>query len=126
MSRTEDNLSAWFGLAVIVAVVVLIGCTFTGCNADYSDGQRAGELRKFSRKGVMTKSWEGTLLLSDGYVRRSDGSGSPDVWAFSVTDEAVARELEGKVGSRVSVDYRQWLVRPVFKQDSGYTVVKVK
>jgi hypothetical protein len=111
--------------------IVLVGATLLatmrGCNPDFSDGQRSGELRKISRKGIVNKSWEGQLLLSNGYVRNKDGSGGPDVWAFSVTDPDVAEKLNAMPdGAKVTLTYRQWFMRPWSTQDSSYTVVGVK
>jgi hypothetical protein len=49
---------------------------FSGCSHNYSDGYRVGYVRKFSRKGLIWKSWEGELLLG-GVV--STGGKSPEI-----------------------------------------------
>lgn len=127
MKKNDSTAGCFAVIALGLLIAWGLAGTLGGCNPDYSDGQRSGELRKFSRKGVFVKSWEGELLLSQGYVRRSDGSGHPDIWKFSVQDEAVAKRIQALPPStKVTVEYRQWLIRPVFRQDSDYTAVGVK
>lgn len=84
----------------------------------YSEGWREGRLQKLARKGVLSRTWEGELAL-DGFRLRGDAGGN--VWAFSVTDEAVRAELERLgVGSRVKVRYRERIVYDPLRQESGY------
>ena len=64
----------------------------------YSEGDRGGVLQKFSSKGWICKTWEGELAL---YVVPGM---APEIWAFSVRDEALARQLGGFVGERVHGD----------------------
>lgn len=112
-------------LAIIVTICIGLAMLFTahGCGEGYSEGERFGQLRKFSHKGLMMKSWEGELLLSNGYIRKADGSGGPDVWAFSVTDEKIARMLEAvPANATVTVKYRQWAIKPI-SQDTSYCAV---
>lgn len=123
-----DNDKAVGCLSVIAICLLGLAMLFTskGCVPDYSNGERSGQLRKFSRKGMFMKSWEGELLLSNGYVRNSNGQGSPDIWTFSVTDENVAKELEkADPDQRITLRYRQWLIGPM-SQDTKYTVVAKK
>jgi len=67
----------------------------------YSEGERAGVLQKFSRKGWVCKTYEGELAL---YVV---GGVSPQIWYFSTRDEALAKQLFTVVGQRVQVHYTE-------------------
>ena len=53
----------------------------------YSEGDRAGYLQKFSKKGWLCKTWEGEILLS------SMPGAIPERFAFSVRDDQVAKDL---------------------------------
>src|SRR5215212_166016 len=53
----------------------------------YSEGERAGVLQKFSKRGWVCKTYEGELAL---YIV---GGMSPQIWHFSVRDPAVAERL---------------------------------
>jgi hypothetical protein len=67
----------------------------------YSDGERVGVLQKLSRKGWLCKTYEGELAL---YVVSGV---SPQIFAFSVRDAAVAERLNASLGKRVRVHYTE-------------------
>ena len=68
---------------------------------DYSEGERAGYVQKFSRKGWICKTWEGELAMVNlpGAL--------PEIFRFSVRDEAVARRLNDSMGQRLTLHYEQ-------------------
>jgi hypothetical protein len=65
----------------------------------YSNGERAGYVQKFSRKGWVCKTWEGELAMATlpGTI--------PQVFAFTVRDDAVAQQIKQTMGQRVSIAY---------------------
>lgn len=67
----------------------------------YSEGERAGFLQKFSKKGWICKTWEGEILLS------SMPGAIPERFAFSVRDDQVAKDLMAATGKRVILTYAQ-------------------
>jgi hypothetical protein len=67
----------------------------------YSEGERAGVLQKFSKRGWICKTYEGELAQ---YVV---GGIAPQIWYFSVRDDAVADQLARAVGQQVRVHYRE-------------------
>ena len=87
------------GLAAIVLVAAL--WTWFTLSWSYSDGERAGVLQKFSRKGWVCKTYEGELAL---YIV---GGVAPEIWAFSVRDKAVVDQLNAMVGERVRLHYTE-------------------
>jgi hypothetical protein len=87
------------GLAAVVLVAVL--WTWFTLSWSYSDGERAGVLQKFSRKGWVCKTYEGELAL---YIV---GGVAPEIWAFSVRDRAVVDQLNAMVGERVRLHYTE-------------------
>ena len=68
---------------------------------DYSDGDRAGVLQKFSRKGWICKTWEGELAQ---YVVPGL---SPQIWQFTVRDAKVAAQLTNHLGEKLQLHYRE-------------------
>jgi hypothetical protein len=87
---------------VIVAAVALFAAyTWVTLHMSYSDGERAGFLQKFSRKGWICKTWEGEILLS------SMPGAIPERFEFSVRDDLVARQLMDAMGKRVQLTYSQ-------------------
>ena len=67
----------------------------------YSDGERAGVLQKFSRKGWVCKTWEGELAMT------TVPGVAPELWQFTVRDDQVARHINGALGKRVTLHYRE-------------------
>src|SRR5499433_933800 len=80
-----------FGLfLVLFLLVVLGGCALYAWGAlhwSYSDGERAGFVQKFSRKGWICKTWEGELAMVN-----LPGT-MPELFRFSVRDDAVAQRI---------------------------------
>ena len=87
--------------AVLLALVVGGLWTWFSLSWAYSEGQRAGILQKFSRKGWLCKTYEGELAL---YVV---GGVAPQIWDFSTRDPKVAEELLKAVGQQVQVHYTE-------------------
>src|SRR5690242_21330151 len=83
----------------IAAVALFAAYTWVTLKISYSDGERAGFLQKFSRKGWICKTWEGEILLT------SMPGAIPERFEFSVRDDAVARQLMDAMGKRVKLSY---------------------
>jgi len=88
----------WGALATVV-LVPLYFLTALGWN--YSTGERAGWVQKFSHKGWLCKTWEGELALV------SMPGATQEKFLFTVRDEAVAQEINRAMGKRVSLHYEQ-------------------
>jgi hypothetical protein len=86
---------------VIAALAVFAAYTWVTLSYSYSDGERAGYLQKFSRKGWICKTWEGEILLS------SMPGAIPERFEFSVRDDLVAKQLLEAMGKRVQLTYAQ-------------------
>lgn len=88
------------GLLIIPLVLftLYVGLAFTW---SYSEGERAGILQKFSRRGWFCKTYEGELAMSivPGVT--------PTIWEFSVKDDAVAPRLSAALGKRVVLHYSE-------------------
>lgn len=87
----------------LVALISLIGggWAFITLHYTYSAGERAGYIQKISRKGWICKTWEGELAMAN-----LPGA-MPQIFTFTVRDEAVAHEIEQHAGQQVSLSYEQ-------------------
>ena len=94
-----------FGKIGLILLVVLILApilwTWFSLSWAYSEGERAGVLQKFSKKGWICKTYEGELAL---YIV---GGVAPQIWYFSTRDEDLARELSQAVGQQISLHYTE-------------------
>ena len=87
---------------VIGALLVLLTLyTWFTLSWSYSEGERAGYLQKFSKKGWLCKTWEGEMLLS------SMPGAIPERFEFSVRNDAIANQLMAATGKRVVLTYAQ-------------------
>lgn len=90
-------------LLVTVGVLVLLLTLYTlfTLHWSYAEGERAGILQKFSRKGWVFKTYEGELAMSivPGVT--------PTIWNFSVRDRDVAERLSAALGKRAVLHYTE-------------------
>ncbi|HEV7594356.1 MAG TPA: hypothetical protein VGO33_05105 [Gemmatimonadaceae bacterium] len=82
--------------AVIVALWIWVSLGYT-----YSSGERAGYVQKISKKGWICKTWEGELAMAN-----LPGS-MPQIFAFTVRNDSIARVIEQNAGKQVSLSYDQ-------------------
>lgn len=91
----------------------------------YSDGNRYGLLQKFSRRGTAFKTYEGELILSS--VRSNVNTPiASEKFFFSVTDEAVAQQLNNLQGRNITVHYKEKNSAAFWRGDSPYIVDSVR
>ena len=90
-------------LALVLLTPVLLVALYTvvALSWSYSEGQRAGYLQKFSKKGWLCKTWEGELALS------TVPGVAPTMWNFTVRKEATARQINLALGRRVLMYYQE-------------------
>ena len=98
---TQKRFSLIFLALLAAAIAAFALYTWFTLSWSYSDGERAGFLQKFSRKGWLCKTWEGEILLS------SMPGAIPERFTFSVRDDGVARQLVAATGKRVVLSYAQ-------------------
>lgn len=90
----------FLGLIVLAALTAAYFAAVL--NWSYSTGDRAGWIQKLSDKGWICKTWEGELALVS-----LPGSATVEKFAFTVRDEAVAREIVKVMGRRVTLHYEE-------------------
>ena len=106
-------------LLLALVIIIAIGAVYAWLTLSwaYSEGERAGTLQKFSRKGWVCKTYEGELAL---YVVAGV---QPEVWYFTVHDEKAAQQLLAAVGQRVRLHYKEHRGVPTSCfGDTGYFV----
>jgi len=86
---------------IVFAVLAFIAYSWIALSISYSEGERAGYLQKFSKRGWICKTWEGEILLT------SMPGAIPEKFEFSVRDPEIARQLTAATGKRVLLSYEQ-------------------
>ena len=85
----------------VIAALLFAAYVWLTLHWSYSQGQRAGYVQKFSKRGWLCKTWEGELLLTTlpGVV--------PEKFEFTVRDEAVAQQISANMGKHLVLGYDQ-------------------
>jgi hypothetical protein len=87
-----------FAVAVLVAVAgYVVAITFW----NYSSGERAGWVQKFSSKGWLCKTWEGEMAMV------SMPGTTTEKFNFTVWSDDVAAQINKVMGKRVSLHYEE-------------------
>lgn len=114
--------------SLILFCILALG-TFTLSSAKancYSEGIRVGTVQKFSKKGMVNKSWEGELVM-EGQKVATGGRATTNVWAFSVLQADVAKVIDDSTmtGKSVALKYCQLGPFDITTQmDTKYEIVK--
>lgn len=81
-----------------------------------SDGTRSGKLVRITKKGVVFKTYEGTLDL---------GSGDRLTWSFSIHDKAIGEQLTQQAGKNVKLEYKELFFRFFYETNNVVDAWKV-
>jgi hypothetical protein len=94
------SIRSAFVFAVAVLVVVA-GYALVIMFWNYSSGERAGWVQKFSNKGWFCKTWEGEMAMV------SMPGTTSEKFYFTVWDDEVAAQVNKVMGKRVSLHYEE-------------------
>ncbi|MDZ7605960.1 MAG: hypothetical protein U5K79_10335 [Cyclobacteriaceae bacterium] len=124
MKGVMKFLKTLFIIAIILGGLVLSFLIF----ANYSSGFRAGVPTKISKKGVIFKTYEGTLNI--GGLTNSPEGAIPTTWDFTVKSSAdsVLQKINQAIlqSKRVKLLYQEKYVKFVWFGDTKYYVYDVE
>lgn len=95
---------------VLIALVSLVSCS-----ENYSNGERVGLITQFSRTGLLFKSWEGHLNMTQ------TGMNSSTPFDFSI-DNDIESERTRVIATIDSAAKLGWKVRLVYHECSGKNI----
>ncbi len=121
VGKRARRLLIWL---LFLGIVILAGY-FAVCNFTYSKGSRAGYLVKVTYKGIVLKTFEGTLNTGGLAINGQGGAVSTN-WDFSVWNKEVYKELDELQGEKVKLYYRQKLKAMPWQGMTDYFVYKVE
>ena len=107
-------------IGLLVIIVLAIGVGVIATMGSFGEGSRAGELFKFSKKGMIFKTYEGELSIS------SKGA-MGEKWAFSVNgnDAELIKQMENSMGKNVTLHYNEKYVQMSWAGDTKYFITKI-
>ena len=115
-----------FILKVVLGVIVLCVLFIWACSWTYSEGTRAGQLIKISKKGVVLKTNEGELNMGGLRVGSTNDGLEGNLWQFSILDQEVLEKLEALEGKRVKLSYKERFRAMPWQGDTNYFIVGVE
>ena len=108
-------------LGLLTLAILFAAYTWFVLTWSYSSGERAGLVQKFSKRGVISKTWEGELLMM-----AAPGT-MPEKFYFTVRDDAVAERVNATLGKTVVLRYEQHIGIPTrLFGDTSYFVTSVR
>jgi hypothetical protein len=104
---SRGRFGRWLLILLLLIVVGSGLWTWLTLAWAYAEGERAGVLQKFVRRGWICKTQEGEIALYYGGGQYMGAGTSPQLWDFSVRDKSVAADLTKAVGHRVQLHYTE-------------------
>ena len=104
---SRSRFSRWLMILLLLIIVGTGLWTWLTLGWAYAEGERAGVLQKFVRRGWVCKTREGEIALYYGGGQYLGSGVSPQLWDFSVRDNSVAEDLSKAVGHRVQLHYTE-------------------
>jgi hypothetical protein len=121
MADLKSRLKIWTAVILLLLMGGFALYTWMTLSWSYSNGERAGWVQQFSKKGWLCKTWEGELVMV------SLPGTQAEKFAFSVRDNAVAKRINDAAGKRVILIYEQHKGVPTTCfADTEYFVVNIK
>jgi hypothetical protein len=115
------------GLVILLLIGAAIGSFFTFGN--FSDGFRAGNIVKFSKRGYVFKTGEGQLNMG-GFPAMQTNQPNNYIWEFSVSpkDTELIKEIDSATehGHRVKLHYHEKYMTFPWTGDTKYHIYKVE
>jgi hypothetical protein len=99
--RKKKNWKLRLLVLFALPAVLFAGYTWLTLHYAYSSGERFGYIQKISKKGWICKTWEGELAMT------TFPGTAPQIFEFTVRDDATARQIQQAAGQRVALEYQQ-------------------
>jgi len=112
-------------IIITLVIVVILSLFFLIANYTYSEGNRAGVVVKFSKKGYLLKTYEGELNMG-GMGNLPNTAQQNMLWQFSVREQSVADTLMNLEGRKVSLHYKEIIKNMPWQGETEYFVDGVK
>lgn len=97
-------------------LLIALSLVFTSCSEDYGTGERIGVITRFSRSGLLFKSWEGEL-----HVTQTGMNSTMNDFDFSI-DNNVETERKNAINLLDSAAKMGWKVRIMYHQVRGTNI----
>jgi hypothetical protein len=101
-----NRFTKWLLSLVLIGLVVISAYSWLMLTWSYGNGERAGYVQKFSKRGYVCKTWEGELAMVSMPGTMSEK------FFFTVREDAVAQKINANLGKKVALKYDQHIGLP--------------
>ena len=101
-----NSFTKWLLSLVLIGLVGISAYTWLMLTWSYGNGERAGYVQKFSKRGFICKTWEGELAMVSMPGTMSEK------FLFTVREDAVAQKINANLGKKVALSYDQHIGLP--------------
>jgi hypothetical protein len=98
-----------------LALLLIVSFALTSCSENFSNGERIGMVTQFSEKGLIWKSWEGHLNITQTGMNSSTG------FDFSVDNDKNDPQVIAMLDSAAN---QGWKVKLIYHQVTGFNWFK--
>lgn len=119
--KKVKKIAIWAGIILVAFMSFMFYWNYYNT---YSEGNRAGTLQKFSKKGSMFKTYEGELIMTS-IASTGNTTIASEKFYFSVKDENIAKELFNLEGKHVTLQYEQKRGHLAWSGDTDYFVTRI-
>ncbi len=119
--KKMKKIIIWAGIIILLIFAFMFYWNYV---STYSEGNRAGILQKFSKKGSIFKTYEGELIMSS-IASTGNTTIASEKFFFSVKDENVAKALFEMEGKNVTLKYEQKRNHMPWSGDTDYFVTGI-
>ena len=95
---------------ITYSLLVVVSLFLMSCSENYSNGERIGLVTQFSKRGMMFKTWEGHLNITQTGMNSADG------FDFSIDGDNMNERTVELLDSAASVG---WKVKLIYHQTFG-------
>ncbi|MCX6287962.1 MAG: hypothetical protein NTY96_12695 [Bacteroidetes bacterium] len=121
----KSKIKKFYTWTIVILLVVFAVFIYWKYFFTYSEGNRAGLLQKFSKRGQIFKTWEGEMILSSVKSNQNVALAS-EKFLFSVTGRDVAEKLSHLEGQFVTLHYTEKNGKLFWRGDTEYFVDSVR
>ena len=123
MAEASSNSNTGRKILWYLFFFILIALSITALifNFTYSEGNRAGVVIKFSKKGFLFKTYEGELNMG-GMNTITNTAQANQIWQFSIINKTVADSMMKLEGKKVSLHYKEKIKSLPWQGDTKYFV----
>lgn len=108
MTTQRQRWPLYLAATLLILIALFAAYTWLSLQWSYSEGERAGYVQTFTRKGWLCKTWEGELVM----VALPLPGTLSEKFRFTVRDDAVADKINQSMGQRVALIFQQHIGLP--------------